>query len=331
MPALYYAGQISVRVNALAQSYYQQKTFTNPFYQIPIAISSYIQLILWPDKLTLYHSEMTFSYAEYFLRLGAFLAFLIGVIYGFLKNKHVFFWLCLFIISLIPTLTPFGISWIVAERYVYLGSVGILYIIGYLLTKLIKNNKTAGSLLFVAVTISLLTRTFIRNFDWKNEDNLWIATGKTSPSDPKTHNNLGDVYRRQGNLEKSAEEFKIALKLKPNYADVYHNLANTYTRMGKISDAIATYQTAIKYNPKLWQSYENLAIIYFNQKHYDLAQKSIGKAIEINPGNANLHVDLGAIYWQIGNKGLAKQSFTEALKLDPQNALAKNGMPQMNK
>jgi protein O-mannosyl-transferase len=43
----------------------------------------------------------------------------------------------------------------------------------------------------------------IRNSDWQNQDTLWIATGKTAPSDPKTHNNLGDLYGRHGDLDRA--------------------------------------------------------------------------------------------------------------------------------
>lgn len=331
-PTIFYISHIPSRIEGLIKTSYQQISFSNPLFQIPIAISSYLQLIFWPDKLTLYHSEMAFTYVEFCIRFVVFLGFFMFIIYGFEKNKPIFFWLCFFIITLIPTLTPFGISWIVAERYVYLGSVGIFYIIGILLMKMIKNKKTEtiGYLVFTVIIISLITRTIIRNLDWKNEDSLWIATGNTSPSDPKTHNNLGDVYGRQGNLTKSAEEFKIAIKLNPNYADAYHNLGNVYFRMKKVPEAMESYQTAIKYNPQLWQSYQNLGLIYFNQKQYDLAEKSIQKAISINQINANLYVDLGIIYLQTGNKDLAKQAFMKALRIDPEDKTAKAGVDKSN-
>jgi len=331
-PTVFYLSQIPARLSGLVKLSYQQNTTSNPLFQIPVAITSYLQLIVWPDKLTLYHSEPISSLFELIIRWIIFLCFLITTIYGYIKNKPIFFWLCFFIISLLPTLTPFGISWIVAERYVYLGSVGIFFLIGYLLMKLMANKKTEtiGYLLFIIIIISLLTRTIIRNFDWKNEDNIWIATGKTSPSDPKTHNNLGDVYGRQGDLEKSAEEFKTAIRLNTNYADAYHNLGNVYSQMKKYEEAMKNYLTAIKYNPELWQSYQNLSVIYFNQKQYDLAEKTLQKAIRINRGDINLYIDLGIVYLQMGNKNLAKKAFVDALKIDPNNKTAKAGVVNSN-
>ncbi len=73
----------------------------------------------------------------------------------------------------------------------------------------------------------------MRNFDWKNQDTLWLATAKTSPSSHQNHNNLGDLYARRGEYEKAVEEFKKAIELKPDYGDAYHNLANVYHQIGK--------------------------------------------------------------------------------------------------
>ncbi len=60
-----------------------------------------------------------------------------------------------------------------------------------------------------------MIRTIVRNFDWRTPDSLYIATGRTAPSDPKTHNNLGDVYARRGDLQRAAYEFKLATEINP--------------------------------------------------------------------------------------------------------------------
>jgi len=323
----FYQNLIKTIINVFL-NYDKQSFITNLLTQIPIALTLYWQLLFWPDKLTLYHSEFYFTIINYIIRViitGAIIGF---IIYGYKKNRIIFFSLALFIISLIPFLTPFGFSWIVAERYVYLGSVGMFSVIGYGLWKIIKNKKTEGLgyLIFIIIILLLMVRTIFRNMDWKNEDTLWFATGKTSPSDPKTHNNLGDVYGRQGNLEKSAEEFKIAIKLNPKYADAYHNLGNTYKQMGRVQEAVGSYQSAIKYNPKLWQSYQNLAVIYFSQKKFVQAEQMILQAIKIDPENIGLKMNLGVVYLNLEKKELAKEQFEKVLQLDPTNKEAVEGL-----
>jgi len=327
------SGDIGQRIQSVQTNFYQKNTIYNPLIQIPIAITSYLQLLFWPDKLAFYHSEMSFSQVEYVIRLMGFIG-LIGIIgYSWLKNKLIFFWLSFFIISLLPTLTPFGISWIVAERYVYLGSVGIIFIASYGLSALINNKEIEGIgyLIFIIIIISLMTLTIIRNFDWKNQDTLWLATAKTSPSSSQNHNNLGDLYGRWGDLKRSAEEFKIALKIDPSYADVYNNLGNTYLQMGSRSAALENYQLALKYNPNLWQSYQNIGVIYLEQGKLASAEAEMQKAIKVFPNNPQLHVNLGVIYLKMNEKNKAKEAFYQALAIDPKNERAKLGLIEVNK
>lgn len=327
-----YLFKFTHRVTQLQTAFYSKPQFYNSLIQIPIAITSYFQLIFWPSELTLYHSEMVFARPEYIIRLIIFLIFLGIVIHSFKRNRFIFFFLSFFIISLLPFLTPFGISWIVAERYVYLGSIGIFVIVALGLEKLgkIKRLKIPVNLLFFLIISALLLRTFLRNIDWRNEDNLWIATAKTSPSSPNTHNNLGDVYSRWGDLEKAALEFKKAIQIKPGYADAYHNLAHTYQKMGKLKEAVTNYQQAIHYNPNLWQSYQNLAGLYLQQNNLELARENLEMAVKINPNSPNLRSNLGVIYFKTGEKIKAKEEFQKALSLDPNEEMARKALSLMS-
>lgn len=330
---LFYMTQLGGRISGLSNQTYSQVRMLNPFVQIPIAITSYLQLIFWPDKLTLYHSEMFFGPLNFTIRVIGLIG-IIGVIgWAWFKNKQIFFWLSFFIISLLPTLTPFGISWIVAERYVYLGLIGVLFVVSYLLFFLIKNKKTEGLgyLIFIICLIGLMARTIVRNADWKNEDTLWTSMITTSPSDPKTHNNLGDMYGRQGNPKKAEEEFKKAISLNPNYADAYHNLANTYITMKKYDLALKNYEKAVSINPNLWQSYQNMAAIYFSANNLDLAKKNMEKAIMINPKDSSLYLNLAIVYLKSGDKATGRSAALKALELDPGNEKIKQMLIEIDK
>ncbi len=326
-------GSLSERTSTLQTTHYQEKGIDNPFVQIPIAISTYFELLIFPKVLTLYHSELNFEPIQFLIRAMLTLAFL-GILGYVLARKRIyFFWLSLFWISLAPTLTPFRLNWIVAERYLYLPSIAIFVILAIILNKFanIRKYKNIIYIVFGIVIISLSTRTIIRNIDWKNEDNLWIATGKTSPSSPNTHNNLGDVYGRWGDKQKAMKEFQTAIALKPNYGDAYHNLANTYREVGEKEKALENYQKAVGFNPNLWQSYQNIAALYFEDKQFEKAVEYIQKAITINPKNINLYNNLGVIYLAEGDKQKAKEIFIMVLNADPQNQFARQGLFETSK
>ena len=326
--ALYLFGLIGVRSTILQTTFYQDLGNNNPLIQIPVAITSYLELAFWPKNLTFYHSDVVISQTEYLLRLGGFILFLAALVYFFKKNRGVFFWLLFFLISLSPTLTPLRLGWVVAERYVYLGAVGIFVLMAWLIKKIAdisKNQKTPFILLGILL-FAFSTRTVIRNNDWKNHDTLWLATDKVSPESPQNHNNLGDLYFRRGELEKAVEEFQTAIKLKPNYGDACHNLANVYREMGQDDLAIENYRKALSFNPRLWQSYQNIAGIYFAQKNAPLAKENMEKAVAINPQSAELHANLGLVCLKLGESQKAKEEFLKALEIDPDYQRAKEGL-----
>lgn len=320
--------QVNERVATLRTIHYEEPVTYNPLLQIPIAISSYLQLIFWPKDLTIYHTEMSFNQTQYLLRLIVFLAVVGLFFWGLVKNRPVFFWLALFFIALAPTLTPWGLSWIVAERYAYLAAIGIYTPIAYLVVRMGESAKFKPLVLAVAtaVILALSTRTILRNRDWRTADDLWLAAAKTSPSSQVNHNNLGDLYARRGDYERAIQEFQTAIKLKPNYADAFHNLANTYKDLGSDQEAIANYQKAIQFNPNLWQSHQNLASIYFQQAKYEEAKTELKKALEVNSNNSFLHSNLGAVYLTLGDRAKARDEFLAALQLDPNNEFAKKGL-----
>jgi tetratricopeptide (TPR) repeat protein len=290
---LIFVFKIGSRVSSVEAQSYQVGGggMYNPFIQIPVAIGSYLKLIFWPAHLTLYQTEMAFTRGQFLLLLFIFFVFAGAVIWSYFKNKNIFFWLVFFVITLLPTLTPFKISWIVAERYVYLGTLGIVVAVAMLFDKILKLNENAkmvGYFALVVIVATLSARTIIRNKDWKSEDTLWIATAQVAPSGQQIHNNLGDVYARQGDMQKAVDEFKKAIEINSNYADAYHNLANTYQQMNQLDLAIENYKKALSINPNLWQSYQNLSAIYFSQGQYNLAEENMKKALEVNPGDQNL-------------------------------------------
>lgn len=286
----FYYGAISQRINTTQMSVNQGRELLNPFVQIPIAITSYLELIFWPKGLTLYHSEMNFTKIEYLFRLGVFISFLALIVWFLKKDRRIFFWLSFFIISLLPTLTPLGISWIVAERYVYLGTIGIIVPVAVFIEyfgRKFSEPKLPYVILGVLV-ILLGTRTILRNSDWQNQDTLWLAAAKTSPSSHQNHNNLGDYYGRHGNYEKAIEEFQTAIKLKPNYAEAYHNLGNIYKQVQDYDQAVASYRKALEYNPKLWQSLVSIGGIYYKTRDTKRALIEFQKALAIDPQNAEI-------------------------------------------
>jgi len=337
--------QLGGRISGLQTVNYVQPGFDNPLIKIPMSITEYLRLIFWPSDLSLYRPDLSISWLQYFIRLGIFLSLLIaaGIAYWrpfFGKfSRHIFFWPLFFIIALLPTLTPLRFASTVAERYVYLGSLGIFTLVGMGLAYLSEKGKLKSGvyLIFAALIIALSARTVFRNHDWLSEDNLWIASAKVAPDNPNVLLNLGDMYTRHKDYQKAIDSLTKAIEIKPNYGDAYNNLANAQVLLfdedkngEHLNEAIGNYQSAIKYNPLLWQSYQSLAYIYFDLKMYDKAAEYLNHAIEINGSNLSLQYNLGLIYFNLGNKEKAKETFSHILEVDPGNQAASSALKQIN-
>jgi len=303
-------------------------TYILPHVQIPLALITYLSLLFWPDKLTLYHTEFRYDQFNVSLYMASALVFIIFIGWMYKKNKTIFFWLTFFVISLLVTLTPLGISWLIAERYVYLGSLGIYMSVAILLYPLFEHKKlrALGIGIFILCILALMARTTIRNRDWQTEASLYASTVRVSPLDPMSHNNQGDAYLRQKEVDKAITSFRRALQLNPRYADAYHNLGNAYQELQDWPNAREAYRRATALNPSSWKSYQSLSIIHFRQNEFAEALPYMKKASEVNPENPQIYANLGLIYVNLKQKENALKEFNKALQIDPNNELAQVGL-----
>lgn len=312
--------------------YAQQQLYNyNGLLQIPIAIVSYIRLLFWPDKLTVYHSEI-YSYPQAYAMVGIFSLMTLFYLYCFKIHKKTAFWLTFFLITLLPTLLPLNLASSLAERYLYLGSLGIIIPLVVFVYQYYKKNqyKKFVTIIFVVVMALLSIRTVVRNFDYHSFDNFWQATLKTSPNSYQAHNNVGIILAKRGDLDGALKEFKTALSIVPNSNQAYINIAAVYFSKKDYNNALKYYQHVVKMNPEFWISYQNMAAIYFERKDYDKSLELTQKALQYSPNNVSLLNNLGLIYIKKGNKTAAKKIFETVLNIDPVNSQARRELIKLN-
>ncbi len=303
----------------------------NPFFQIPVVIGAYLQLFFWPQNLSHYHYDIIFSFGNMALNFILFTVFIFGLIYTFIKNRLVFFFLCFFVVGLGITLNSLGISWPVAERYVYLPSIGLYFITGYFFSYLIekKNFDRVSWISFAIIVISLFIRTVIRNQDWKNSETLWLATAKASPNYVASQNNAANIYVIKGDYEKAVTAYKKAIELNPNYPYTYYNLGYTLRLMKRHHEAVLFLNKSIQLDPKYWKSYEQLGGIFFELGDFENSELNVKKAIALAPDNSMLYAKLGTLRLLKEDKNGAIAAFEKALELDPKNEVARKKLDEL--
>lgn len=281
---------ISWRIDSVARDMGSGPDWSNPIFNLAYSFFSHLGLLIWPAKLTLYHEPAIISPAILIaeLLILALLALTLPLLYR--KAKPIFFALGIFTIYLAQTYSPVLISWLVAERYAYIPSVALSMFLCWVYDRYARKSGAARNtalIFFMLIIASYSLRTVFRNEDWKTPERLWRATLNTSPLSPRAHNNMGDIYARQGNSAAALLEFKKATELNPRYADAYHNLANTYYSQGNFKEAIGHYQKALAFNPDLFESHYNLGILYAGSGDCDRAAQELARAVQLRPGDKN--------------------------------------------
>lgn len=307
------------RLSGLARGHYLKNGFDNPFVTVPVAISSYMWTLIWPQVLSLYQTEIIPNLAVFWLKAVGLILYMAAIAISWKKNRFVFFGLVFFVVALLPMLLPIRIAWIMAERYAYLGLVGIFGVVGFYFSKLYdkKQYKQVALVVGIVILALLAVRTMVRNAEWKNEDVLWVATVKASPNSPNAHNNMGDVYSRYNRHDLAAQEFAKAIELKKDYGDAYHNLGNALQNQGKLAEAKEWYEKALIINPNIWQTYAQLASIAAQEKDYDKAEELLKKSLTLSPNNPDIFMNLAVVYLLKEDKDTARIMLKQGLILSP--------------
>lgn len=291
------------------------------------AIYHYLKLFIIPFGLSFYHEAVSTVRLNLLAYFSVCLAFLSLPIIFFKKNRLVLFAVGFFVITLLPTLTPLKVSWAVAERYAYLGILGPALLLALVFDWLL-NKKSLGRAALASLVLLIAfwsTMTFLRGFDWKDEDSLWLATVKTSPDSSKAWNNMGDYYGRHGDMQASFNAFVKATQINPSYSDAWHNAGNALVQMGKDNESIPYFEKSLQFNPNLIEAYNNLAVVYHKKGDQEKSLAMINKSLQINPQTVKTYMILALIEYENKNVEKSIAAIQKGLTIDPTNeVLQKN-------
>jgi tetratricopeptide (TPR) repeat protein len=139
---------------------------------------------------------------------------------------------------------------------------------------------------------------------------------------PMAHNNLGCVYGELRQWLKAIEEYKRAIKIKPDYADAYRNLGNAYRETGRNNEAIETYKKALRIKPDYAEVDYNLGITYGRLNLWEKAVAIYKEALKIKPNYAEAYCNLGVAYSKLRQYSEAIRACEQAIKIEPNYAMA---------
>lgn len=282
-------------------------TENNPFLVWIWTATFYIKKFFVPfDLVPLYQlpKPVSLQHDQHLMAMFIFFIIIISLI-RLKTNKWFMFAFIFYFVSIF-----FILRWddlkdenIVADRFMYLPSMGLCLWVGWWLSEQIKSaKKTKGLLIILAVCLYgiLIFRTSQQQLVWKDGMSLWnyviakdnnSATGYLnraamynrqkqydlaitdldrsiilSPTSTLAFNNRGMAYGMKGDYDRAFKDFSRALEMDPQYADAYANRGEFYRLKDKYDLALIDFEKALKLKP-------NFSIVYFNRSHTYLALK----------------------------------------------------------
>ncbi|XP_045479217.1 protein O-mannosyl-transferase TMTC1-like [Harmonia axyridis] len=218
----------------------------------------------------------------------------------------------------------FYVGFVVAERVLYIPSIGWCLLLGLAFSSVWNNTRYRPSLVVCLVTVLVAfgVKTVLRNGVWFNEESLYRSAVPVNP--PKAYGNLGSILSSQGRTYEAEVAFRKALEYRPNMADVHYNLGIILQGSKRLEEAIESYKRAIHFRPTLALAYVNLgtALIAIGRCEEAISILKQGSKLdgtglkdqkEHDSARVSALLQLGALYSDQGRLQKALVTYREAV------------------
>ena len=336
--------------------------------RIANALVSYVRYLgklFWPENLSVLYPHPGQWPALQVIFSAALLLGIFAVVTVLARRQPylVVGWLWFFG-TLVPVigLVQVGIQ-SMADRYMYVPMIGLLIMLVWGIGEALpRQHRSAaaqviGSALALAVCACLTWRQVLF---WRNSETLFRHTTQVTRDNYLAYNNLGFYLSGQGRVVEAMDDYRMALKINPNYEDarnnlgyalagqkkyaeaiaqyeaalrvkpnhveVHNNLGNALAETGKTEDAIEHYRIALAQKSDHADAHNNLGIALAMQGKFDDAISQFRDAIRYKPNYASAHSNLGNALAIQHKMEEAIKEYQESLRLNPEDPQAHNNL-----
>lgn len=245
------------------------------------------------------------------------LVLLAGVFYSLRKTRTIFFGIGFYAVTvfLVLQLLPVGGA-VTADRYSYIPSIGIFFLIAYGLMNYLGTNQNynqAAKAILIVLFAFFSFKTFNQVKLWKDGMTLWSNVIDNQQTIDLAYNNRGVLYKTNNEFDKAMSDYRKSLELNPRNSDTWSNIGLIYWHNGNVTKGSVQkarlYDTALYYmnraieiDPQFAPAYSNRGSIYYTMGRQDDALNDISKSLELNPYFAESYYNRGIIYYNKGRK-----------------------------
>lgn len=334
-------------------------------------LTRYAGLLLWPRHLSADYSynqiAILHSLLDPMAAAGLALACVVIGAGAWLIRREPLAGFALLFMAISASLTTnivLFIGTLLAERLMYLPSVGLCLLMGSCVGRA---GTRRGMLLAgtaVAVVIALFfVRSYARIQDWNDDFTLYRSAASVSPRSARIRFNLGNAYLKASRNRDAEDNFRAALAIYPEFqdarvnlgmalvqqgraqealglleaaaareagnADLAINLGTAYRSLGDVARAESAFRRALKLDPESSRAWNNLGSIELGRGRLEEAIADLQNAVRLEPRMAVFRMNLGDAYNAASRAAEAAEQFEVAFRLDPTLAEAHRGLGEI--
>lgn len=133
---------------------------------------------------------------------------------------------------------------------------------------------------------------------------------------------LGDLYYRQGRLDKAEEVYENILAHNPGDRETHNRLGVAYATQNRVDEAIDQFNKALPGT----DSVADLVAMHLRKGDLPAYRRQMAQLADSDPSNADVQAEMGQVLAALHKPADALAYFMRALDSDPQSLTALNGL-----
>ena len=229
-------------------------------------------------------------------------------------------------LSLMLPIISVGTAEMRNDRYVYLPSLGVFFILMLLAEKIKPALLRFG--LLGGIALIFIFQANKQSAVWKDGTALFKNCVDNTPQAALCQCNLGYSELLSLKFEESVEHYSNALDLDPTYVEAYNGRGQAYLNLNKFPEALADFTKAVEagiVTPKLFFNKGKCLAILSN---FEEAIPDLTRSIELEPKSAETYYFRAFCYEKTGKAAMAVTDYSKAIDLNPNyvEALVNRGL-----
>ncbi|XP_055506292.1 protein O-mannosyl-transferase TMTC1 isoform X2 [Leucoraja erinacea] len=251
----------------------------------------------------------------------------------------------------------FRVGFVVAERVLYMPSMGYCILVAHGLNRLCGVLSRWGASVVTVSTLLVLGlffwKTLRQNEVWLSREALFRSGVQTLPLNAKVHYNYANFLKDHGRYDEAVYHYKTALRLYPRHASALNNLGtltkdvpeaedhyrqalklnpqhnralfnlgNLLKSQKKLLEAEQLLRDSVRSGPQFADAYSSLAALLAEQERFEEADDIYTRGVENCPENSDLHNNYGVFLVDRGDGKTASGHYLHAIRLNPKHYVA---------